>query len=112
MASSPEQEAPPEAISDQEPKNPRRVAAGRANRARRGPLTELGRERLRVAALRLRPWEHATGPRTARGKAQAVRNGKRRQQGRYSIRERRAELAAARLLLEGLRAARQALARP
>lgn len=40
-------------------KNPRRVAAGRRNRARRGELTPEGRERLRQAALRSRPWEYS-----------------------------------------------------
>ncbi len=32
-------------------KNPKRVIAGGANRRRRGPLTEAGRQRLREAAL-------------------------------------------------------------
>ena len=58
------------------PRNPRRVAAGRANRQKRGPLTEEGRARLSEAARRHRPWEHATGPRTAAGRAQAARNGR------------------------------------
>ena len=82
----------------QEP-NPRRVAAGRANRLKRGPLTEAGRERLRAAALRRRPWEQATGPRTAAGKAQAAGNGKRRQAGPRSVREVRADLREARALI-------------
>ena len=87
------------------PKNPKRVAAGQVNRAQRGPLTEAGRERLRVAIGRVRPWERATGPRTAPGRGQAARNGKRRQLGPRSVREMRSELAAARSLLRGLQAA-------
>jgi hypothetical protein len=84
--------------------NPRRVAAGRANRARRGPLTEAGRERLRAAALRNKPWLHATGPRTAQQKAQAALNGKRRQCGPRSVREVRGDLAAVRALIREIHA--------
>jgi len=73
--------------------NPRRVAAGRANRAKRGPLTRGGKQRLRAAALQYRPWIHSTGPRTAEGKAQAVKNGKTRQLGPRSVREIRVDLA-------------------
>ncbi len=73
--------------------NPRRVAAGKANRAKRKGLTPEGRERLRAAALANAPWRYSTGPTTAAGKAQAARNGKRRQVGPISIRELRAELA-------------------
>jgi hypothetical protein len=91
--------------------NPRRVAAGRANR-RRGPLTEAGRERLRAAALRDKPWLRATGPRTARGKAQAARNGKRRQRGPRSVREVRAELAAVRALIRAMGELRRSLGQP
>lgn len=74
--------------------NPHRVAAGRRNRALRQGLTEAGRERLRQSALRFKPWRLATGPKSAGGKAQVVKNGKVRQIGQLSIRERRALLAA------------------
>lgn len=73
-------------------KNPKRVAAGIRNRAKRKGLTPAGRERLRTAALGHRPWEHSTGPKTAAGKATAAANGKRRQLGPVSVRELRAEL--------------------
>ena len=73
--------------------NPKRVAAGRVNRMKRGILTAGGRQSLREAALRNRPWEHSTGPRTAAGKAQAVENGKTRQIGSRSVREMRSEVA-------------------
>ena len=73
--------------------SPRRVTAGKRNRLKRGPLTPEGRQRLRKAALRNRPWEHSTGPRTTVGKARSARNGKLRQKGEMSIRERKAELA-------------------
>lgn len=69
------------------PKNPRRQAAGKRNQALRRGLSEAGRDRLREAALSHRPWELSTGPRTATGKAIAAANGKRRQKGRYSVRE-------------------------
>jgi hypothetical protein len=73
--------------------NPRRVAAGRRNVAKRRGLTPEGRARLRAAALANRPWRHSTGPRTARGRMQSVLNGKRRQKGPLSVRELRAEVA-------------------
>lgn len=67
--------------------NPRRVAAGRRNRCKRGPLTDEGRERLRAAARENRPWEHSTGPRTEMGKLIVSSNGKIRQMGEFSRRE-------------------------
>jgi hypothetical protein len=70
------------------------VAAGRAARARRGPLTEAGRARLRQAALRHRPWAASTGPTSAAGKARAAANGRSRQAGPVSVRQARAEVAA------------------
>ncbi len=82
--------------------NPRRVAAGRANRQKRGALTADGRERLRAAAQINRPWEHSTGPRTPAGKIQAKLNGKRRQTDVLSIREARAELARVSALLRSI----------
>src|SRR5262249_34904384 len=87
--------------------NPRRVAAGKLNRQKRGPLTPEGRERLRQAALANRPWEHATGPRTPEGKARAAANGKARQKGERSVREVRALLGGLRALLAGMAAARR-----
>lgn len=72
--------------------NPKRVAAGKLNRAKRKGLTPGGRERLRQAALRHRPWDHSTGPKTPGGKATAVANGKRRQLGPVSVRELRTGL--------------------
>jgi hypothetical protein len=49
--------------------NPRRVAAGRRNRAKRKGLTPEGRVRLRESAHVNQPWQFATGPRTQDGKA-------------------------------------------
>jgi len=100
---------PPSGRTPDTQPNPRRVAAGRANRRRRGPLTETGRERLRAAALRDKPWLHATGPRTARGKAQAARNGKRRQRGPRSVREVRADLGEVRSLIRAMGELRRSL---
>lgn len=73
--------------------NPRRVAAGRRNRALRRGLTDAGRERLRESASRFQPWRFATGPKSDEGKRQVARNGKARQVGQLSFRERRALLA-------------------
>ncbi len=80
--------------------NPRRQAAGRENRKKRGPLTEAGRERLRAAALRTMPWLRGTGPKTAAGKARSAANGRCRQRGPLSTRELRAEMADVRRLIE------------
>jgi hypothetical protein len=49
-------------------------------------LTPEGRQRLREAALRNKPWQHATGPRTPAGKARVAENGRYRQRGRKSKR--------------------------
>src|SRR3954462_7223030 len=73
--------------------SPKRVAAGKRNRALRKGLTEEGRQRLREAALLHKPWTHATGPRTPAGKARSAANGRVRQLGPRSIREIRRDLA-------------------
>jgi hypothetical protein len=86
--------------------NPRRVAAGRLNRLKRKGLTPEGRERLRQAALRNRPWRFSTGPRTPEGKARVAKNGKRSQRGPVSVRDLKAQLAGLRGLVEEMRAAR------
>jgi hypothetical protein len=82
--------------------NPNRVAAGRANQLKTGPLTTEGRQRQRQAALKNRPWEHATGPRTPEGKARVRLNGKKRQRDVLSVREARAELAQVRGLIRSV----------
>ena len=90
--------------------NPKRVEAGRRNRLKRQGFTPEGRERLRRAALAHRPWEHATGPRTAAGKARSAANGKVRQKGPTSVRERRSALRAIRLLCRAMQSMREGLA--
>lgn len=90
--------------------NPRRVEAGRRNCAKRRGFTPEGLERLRRAALAGRPWEHATGPRTAAGKARSAANGKVTQVGPISGRELRGELAEVRHLIERLQEGRGQLA--
>jgi hypothetical protein len=91
--------------------NPKRVAAGRLNRMKRGPVTPEGRQRLREAALRNRPWDHATGPRTPAGKAQAAKNGKRRQTGQRSVREIRADVADVAAIIRQMRQGRALIER-
>lgn len=56
------------------PKNPRRVAAGRRNRAKRGPVSDATRQLLSAAAKKTRPWEKSTGPKTESGKAKTSQN--------------------------------------
>ncbi len=89
------------------PKNPRRQAAGKRNQALRRGLSEAGRDRLREAVLNHRPWELSTGPRSVAGKAIAAANGKRRQKGRYSVRELRQYRRALEASLAPLNQARQ-----
>ncbi len=85
------------------------MEAGRRNREKRLGLSDAGRERLRQAALAGRAWEHSTGPRTAEGKARSAANGKLRQKGPRSVRERRAEVAGFRALIGIMQAGRKAL---
>jgi hypothetical protein len=83
--------------------NPRRVAAGRANQAKRRGLTEPGRERLRQSALAHRPWTHTRGPTTPAGKARSAANGRVRQVGPLSVREMRTKLKEVRCLISTIR---------
>jgi hypothetical protein len=89
--------------------NPKRVAAGRLNRARRKGLTTEGRERLRRAAIAHQPWKHSTGPRTPEGKVQAALNGKTRQLGLLSIRELKADLRQLRAFLKDMGESRRSI---
>ena len=93
-------------VDERQAPNPKRVLAGRLNRAKRGALTPEGRERLRRAALANRPWLRSTGPRTPQGKARSARNGRARQAGPLSVREVRASLAELEVLARGMRASR------
>jgi hypothetical protein len=87
--------------------NLRRVIAGRLNRRKRGEITPEGREKLRQTALRNKPWQFSTGPKTAEGKAVVASNGKARQKGPTSVREARAEARAVRGLIQAMREARE-----
>lgn len=55
-------------------KNPKRVAAGRANRAKRGPLSKATKAKLRAAIQQTRPWLYSTGPTTPEGKRRSASN--------------------------------------
>ena len=74
-------------------RNPRRVVAGRRNRALRRGLTDAGRERLRESTSRFQPWRFSTGPKSDAGRRQVAANGKVRQMGLLSVRERRVLMA-------------------
>ena len=89
------------------PANPRRVAAGKRNRALRKGLTDEGRRRLQEAARRNQPWMHSTGPKTSAGKARAAQNAKNLQLGPLSVREIKRDLADLRGLLGDMRANRR-----
>jgi hypothetical protein len=86
--------------------NPKRIAAGRENQ-KKWRLTPKGRERLRQAALKNKPWHLSTGPRTPEGKAQMGVNGKKRQLGPHSVREIRVDLAILRTLMRDMRSNRE-----
>lgn len=73
--------------------NPRRVEAGRRNRARRRGLTPEGREKLRELALQHQPWTYSTGPRSPEGKARIALSNRARRKGTQSIASIRAEMA-------------------
>jgi hypothetical protein len=68
----------------------KKLEANRRNLAKRRPLTEEGRERLRAAARRNRPWERSTGPRTDAGKAAASKNALKHGRETAAVREFRA----------------------
>ena len=91
--------------------NPKRVAAGKRNRALWKGLSEEGRRRLRESALRHKPWQFATGPRTPQGKARCAQNGKKRQRGPKSVRQLRAQAAEIRALVRQLQECRLAAQR-
>jgi hypothetical protein len=90
-------------------KSPARVAAGKRNRQFRGALTDDGREKLREAARRHQPWKFSTGPRTPAGKARVALNGRARQKGKYSVRQKRALTAEASALINRMAALRRQL---
>ncbi len=87
--------------------NPNRVAAGRRNQRKSQGLTPEGRERLRQAALKNRPWKFAKGPQSPAGKARVAPNGKLRQKGQRSTREIQAELSEMRVLLRQMQETRR-----
>lgn len=88
--------------------NPRRVAAGKRNRAKWNGFSAAGMRRLRKAAKVNMPWRFSTGPKTAEGKARAAKNGSFKQAGSKSLRAVRRELRVLRSLLDEMRAARAA----
>lgn len=83
----------------------RRRAALLANLARAGALTPDGRERLRRACRRNRPWQYATGPRTAAGKRRCRMNAHRTGEHDAGSRVAAAILADLGRLLDAVRAA-------
>jgi hypothetical protein len=82
--------------------NPKRVKAGKANRIKRGLITDSSRNQLRLTARTNRPWEKSTGPTTERGKEICSWNGRKRQIGPWSVRAVRRELKTLNQLLDQL----------
>jgi hypothetical protein len=89
--------------------NPQQVTSQKRNRHNHKPRSTAVRERSRQLALATRPWERSTGPKTAAGKAQAALNGKTRQKGEKSSREKRAEVAEIGQLLKSMGALRTSI---
>ena len=79
-------------------KNPKRVAAGKLNRTKRNQLSEAALNRLRDAALRHRPWERSTGPRSANGKSKVGQNARKRKTAVQPSAELQVQQAALQLL--------------
>jgi hypothetical protein len=73
-------------------KNPRRVAAGRVNGAKRRAWGAADRLRLANQCRQRQPWLAATGPRTADGKRRAAANGRMHLPDPRSVRQVRASL--------------------
>ncbi len=64
----------PEVREEVKIKNPRRIAAGKRNRARAAPITDATRQKLRDAIFANKPWLRSTGPRSPAGKAKTSKN--------------------------------------
>jgi hypothetical protein len=84
-----------------------RQRAGRLNQLKSKGLTDAGREQLRQTALRNRPSQFSTGPKTAAGKARSAANGKTSQVGALSSRQAKAELRGVNALIRSLSALRR-----
>jgi hypothetical protein len=65
------------------------------------------RQRRREVALKHRPWQYATGPRTPEGKAKVAENGRYAQKNAVSRRQREKEVADAKNLLTQMAAVRR-----
>jgi hypothetical protein len=89
--------------------NPNRVAAARLNRQKWKGFTPEGLEKLRQTALKNKPWQFSTGPRTKAGKAKVALNGKKRQLGPRSVREVRADMQELRDLVREMQESRGCL---
>jgi hypothetical protein len=81
-------------------KNPKRVAAGRRNGPLRRQRFAEERQRARERCLHHRPWQKATGPRTAEGKATASANGRANKPNPESLRQIRLSVADANGLID------------
>lgn len=55
-------------------KNPKRIAAGKRNRAKAAPITEATRQKLRDAIFARKPWLKSTGPKSSSGKKRTAKN--------------------------------------
>ncbi|MGD0897460.1 MAG: hypothetical protein ABR915_06455, partial [Thermoguttaceae bacterium] len=85
--------------------------AGRRNRLKWKGLTDARRERLRQAALRIKPWTRSTGPKTPEGKRRVALNGAKRQRGDVFIRALQRELEAIQQVIAAVTACRNAVLR-
>ena len=82
------------------------VRAGRVDQLKPRKHTPEGLQRLRETALRNRPWQYTTGPRTPEGKARVAENGRYAQKSEVSRRQMRRELADTRAMVDQMAAVR------
>lgn len=92
------------------PSQPAQKIAGQPPSSKSREISEQRRQELREAALARRFWEYSTGPRTPEGKLRSAANGKARQKGKHTVRERQAMLADTLQLMARLSALRRGLA--
>jgi hypothetical protein len=85
--------------------DPERIAGG-VGQLKGKVITPADRQRMRETALKYRPWQYTTGPRTPEGKSKVAENGRYAQKGPVSRRQQRRAVAEVNALLTQMAAVR------